>query len=109
MAYMVCCTDLLVCPANTPSTICRILFRKVRKETSIAEYFQRARSAVPNKRSVDSGKVVSESFRKPANSDPAVFIMTRLSSPAQTDDVPARARKVSEICSSAPDCTNVVG
>src|ERR1700682_6260408 len=106
---MVCCTDLLECPANTPSRIWRILFRKVRKETSIAEYFQRARSAVPNKRSVDSGKVVSESFRKPVNSDPAVFITTRFSSPAQTADAPSRARDVSEVCSSGLDCTNVVG
>src|SRR6202790_3322919 len=109
MAYSVCCTDLLVCPANTPSRICRILVRKVREEKSIVEYFQRARSAVPNKRSVDSGKVVSESFRNPANSDPAVFIMTRFSSPDQTDDVPSRARNVSEVWSSPLDCTNVVG
>src|SRR6202051_5365771 len=86
IAYRVCCTDLLVCPANTPSKICRILFRKVRKETSIAEYFQRARSAVPNKRSADSGKGVSESFTKQVNSDPAVFIMTTFSSPDQTDE-----------------------
>src|SRR5208283_2387283 len=32
MAYKVCCTDLLVCPANTFSRISRILDRKATKE-----------------------------------------------------------------------------
>src|SRR5271169_7178788 len=45
----------------------------------------------------------------PANSEPAVFMMTRFSKPDRTDGVTLRAAATSAVWRSLPDCTNVVG
>src|SRR5580704_14675152 len=109
MAYKVCCTDLLACLANTLSNISRILERNERNGTPGDEYFHRARTEVPNKRSLASGRVVHESLMNPANSEPAVFRMARFSNPERIDGAPLRVAATSAVWHSALASMNAVG
>src|SRR5215469_12183654 len=109
MAYSVCCTDLLICRANTSNKVSRTAVRKVRNGIVSVKYFHRALTSVPNNRSVASGKVVSESLMNPTNSEPAVFIRTRPSNPDRTNTSRFLDAVTSVTWHSPLDCTNVVG
>src|ERR1700761_2981753 len=90
-------------------SVSRILLRRGSNGSAADPYFHCARTEVPSRRSAVSGRVVSESRRKPSNPELAVLSTTRFSRPEVTEGAPPWAHVTAVVCDSLEPRTKVEG